>query len=297
MADQKNTRGTVLLVDDEPDVREIIAMGIADPSIDVLEAGNGQEALDILKVHRVDAIISDLMMPRVSGLRLLTQLREQGATQPFIVITGYSSQETTLQALRLGAFDYIEKPFDSDDLHRILGEAIRVGKALNQSLARPSPSEQGTAEIHRLRTLRYSESSPSGNDGANSNVQELLIAEATPQLLFCEAAIRGLADPETRVIELGYLFRVMQALATAAASADADALRQVAGAAALFYSTLRVRPRAVDETTVDLASRINAILLSLLAGQGQAPQKATSDLIRELSRATAELESGLSRAG
>lgn len=293
----KEKMGTVLLVDDEPDVREIIAMGISARGIDVLEAGNGQEALEVLREHRVDAIVSDLMMPRVSGLTLLNQLRESGATQPFIVVTGYSSQESTLQALRLGAFDYIEKPFETADLVAILTEAVRVGAALNKAMDSRRSKMDPTAEIQRLKALRFTEAQPAIDLTSRKSVHELLVSEAMPQLLFCEAAIRGLADPENRAFELGYLFRVMQALATAASLAGADELCQVAGTAALYYTTLRVRPRAVTPTSIDLATRANGTLQTLLANIGHQSASNSAEVIRDLANATAELETGIRNAG
>jgi CheY-like chemotaxis protein len=85
------SQGVLLVVDDEAEIREIIAMNAAPLGLDVLEAGDGHQAIEILKEHHVDVVISDLMMPRVSGLTLLTMLREERWAKPFIFVTAYPS--------------------------------------------------------------------------------------------------------------------------------------------------------------------------------------------------------------
>src|SRR4051812_21780003 len=102
MAKQKKieaskAKGTVLIVDDEPEIRSIIAINAQKLGFQVVEAGDGAEAMQQLKKNAVDVIVSDLMMPKVTGLSLLSQLREEGYLQPFIIVTAYPSQDSTLQ--------------------------------------------------------------------------------------------------------------------------------------------------------------------------------------------------------
>src|SRR6187455_2336086 len=94
-------KGTLLVVDDEAEIREIVEMHVAPLGIRVIEAGDGQQALEAVRQHHVDVIVSDLMMPRMTGLGLLSALRDSGFMKPFIFLTAYPSQDSTLQALRL----------------------------------------------------------------------------------------------------------------------------------------------------------------------------------------------------
>jgi CheY-like chemotaxis protein len=296
---QDSEKGTVLCVDDEPDIREIVAMHASSLGFDVLEAGDGLQAQEVVKSHQVDVIVSDLMMPRVSGLSLLSDLREAGFLQPFIIVTAYPSQDSTLQALRLGAFDYLEKPFEADELKSLLKEAMRVSKGLDAS-TKTQEVPSVAAELQKLKTLRYDSESPATPSKvpspSNDKMVDLFVDEAMPQLLFCEGAIKGLLVQEERSFELGYLFRVMQALTQAAKALGADDFARLSGAAELFYTTLRVRPRVVNDSLVDLAKRTNAALQTSLNQIRTSPGNANDALIAELQKHTRALEGGLEGA-
>jgi DNA-binding response OmpR family regulator len=296
-----NGPGTLLIVDDEAEIREIIAMNVAPLGYQVLEAADGAAALEVVRSRSVDIVLSDLMMPRVSGLALLTELRRTGSHQPFIFLTAYPSQDSTLQALRLGAFDYIEKPFEGEELRALLSEAMRVSRAM-RALGKDQghgPEARAAEEIQKLSTLRYREGSAAGarEAGAYAKLANLLVTEATPQLLFAEAAIKGLLEPEERASELGYLFRVMQGVATAAESIGAKTIGEIARAAERFYTALRVRPRALTPELAELAVRANQALQQAVAnlGSGGGETGAAVEVTLELQRAADELENAGTR--
>ena len=282
MDSQQNTNPVLLVVDDEPEIREIIAFCAQDIGFRVLEAGDGGQALDVVRHEKVDIICSDLMMPRVTGITFLNTLRDEGFHQPFILLTAFPSQDTTIQALRLGAFDYIEKPFDSDDLKNLLREALRVTQVHQQSLkgldthlgadsssvGEPSSSpqiRQALQVIHRLKALRYSQDGGGKNQDELRRVRELFVDEATPQLLFCEGAIKNLVHPESRAFELGYLFRVMQTIGQAAGAINESEIETFARSAEHFFTVLRIQPRHVDEALIDLAAQAAEMLRHAIA--------------------------------
>lgn len=292
-------KGTLLIVDDEAEIREIIEVNVASLGFNVLEAGDGEQALEVLKEHRVDVVVSDLMMPRVSGLSLLTDMRDLGFMQPFIFVTAYPSQDSTIQALRLGAFDYVEKPFDSEELKMLILEAVRVSQEMNRLGIKGAPTKgkvpagesQAMADIQKLRTLRYNDerSAPEATSAARTKLLEMFVSEAMPQILFCEAAIKGLQNPEERAFELGYLFRVMQAVRSAAESISAQHVAELASYAEKFYTALRVRQRSVNEETIALALRANDLLKELVDNITQvkdldSAQKAVLADIRRISQ-------------
>jgi YesN/AraC family two-component response regulator len=117
----------LLIVDDEPDIREILRESLASHIDMIFEAANGEEALEKLKTVSVHAILSDVNMPKMSGLELLKQLRAQGDSTPFIVLTGFGDKKMVIDALRLGAFDFLDKPWTETDIIDVVERAIQLG--------------------------------------------------------------------------------------------------------------------------------------------------------------------------
>ena len=116
---------TVLLVDDEPIVRRILAAQLAAKGLTVIEAGNGRDALAALSVRRFDLLITDLQMPVMDGRELLTRVQEDYPLLRRIVITGYTTMENALEALKLGAVGFAPKPVDPQVLSELVDLALR----------------------------------------------------------------------------------------------------------------------------------------------------------------------------
>ena len=117
----------VLVVDDEPHMRRVLEIMLQKAGHSVYAAGNGREALEILRSKPVDLVITDMRMPEMNGIELLIRLREDGSEIPVIVITAHGSIESAVEAMKYGASDYILRPFDIDALElaiaRVLNEA------------------------------------------------------------------------------------------------------------------------------------------------------------------------------
>ena len=109
-------RRRILLVDDEPGMRDMLWWSLERAGYDIVQAGDGVEALARLEAGGVDLVITDLTMPRRGGLDLLRALRERPGCPPVIVATGFGTVETAVEAMRLGAVDFLLKPFDYDRL-------------------------------------------------------------------------------------------------------------------------------------------------------------------------------------
>ncbi|MCE9581243.1 MAG: sigma-54 dependent transcriptional regulator [Planctomycetes bacterium] len=116
-----------LVVEDEPVEREALARIVGAQGFSVASAGTIEEARRLFKAQPAGLILSDLVLPDGSGLDLLDEVRESGGAE-FILITGHSSVETAVQALRRGATDYVVKPTDPAHLERILASALRALK-------------------------------------------------------------------------------------------------------------------------------------------------------------------------
>lgn len=108
--------GRVLVVDDEENIREVLSNYLESMNYDVQTAEDGQDALNKYQKGEFDLIISDLLMPNVDGLELLKRVRDMDKDVIFLMITGYPSIETAVDAIKKGAYDYITKPFHMEDV-------------------------------------------------------------------------------------------------------------------------------------------------------------------------------------
>lgn len=118
--------GRVMVVDDEENIREVLSNYLQSMNYEVEAAEDGQEALSKYKKGNFDLIISDLLMPNIDGLELLKRIREVDNEVIFLMITGYPSIETAVEAIKKGAYDYITKPFHMEDVK------LRIERALEK---------------------------------------------------------------------------------------------------------------------------------------------------------------------
>jgi two-component system response regulator PilR (NtrC family) len=139
MTNNKQT-GRILVVDDEASLREVLTIMLQREGYDVETAADGAAAQALLQESDFDLIISDINMPKVSGLKLLGFVREHAPETMMIMITAFSTSEEAVEAMKLGAFDYITKPFRNDEIRLIVHNALeqrtlrQENKALRQEL-------------------------------------------------------------------------------------------------------------------------------------------------------------------
>jgi two-component system, NtrC family, response regulator AtoC len=150
----------VLVVDDEPHMRRVLEIMLHKAGHLVFVAGNGREALEVLRNNPVDLVITDMRMPKMDGIELLTHLRQDGVEVPVIVITAHGSVESAVNAMKRGASDYILRPFDIDALElaiaRVLNEAevVRQNSFMREELNRGWNAFVGTsAAMHTVYEL------------------------------------------------------------------------------------------------------------------------------------------------
>jgi DNA-binding response OmpR family regulator len=199
MSDSKG-KGKILIVDDEDEIREIVALFVENFGYEYLGASSGNKAFQILKENPdIDVVLSDVMMADGSGVDLITQIRGAGMQLPVIFLTGYSSKEYTLKGLRMGVFELLNKPFESFTIKRVLGDAI---KAARESAAILKSKEDIETAI-----------SEEGSDGESVSKSRLddFVYDMKSQLQFSKGAIAGLSDDENRSFEMSFILRVMQA--------------------------------------------------------------------------------------
>jgi two-component system nitrogen regulation response regulator NtrX len=114
----------VLIVDDERSLRFSLGEWARDAGLRPLEVTSGREALDALKSQSVDAVLLDLRLGDEDGLQVLKRLREEDPTLPVVMLTGHGSIQHAIQATRLGAYDFIQKPPDLEHLGVVLRRAL-----------------------------------------------------------------------------------------------------------------------------------------------------------------------------
>lgn len=123
-------KARILIVDDEEDLRDVLAHQLRGLNATIDTAENGRTALGLAKQNWYDAILSDISMPEMSGLEFLAGLREKGVDSPFVFLTGFGDKSKALEALRLGAFDFMEKPWEPETLRTTMGKAVELGLRL-----------------------------------------------------------------------------------------------------------------------------------------------------------------------
>ncbi len=124
--DENNSSVNILVVDDEESLREICKDALKDEGYSVLQAENGQRALEMISAGQdVDLIISDLRMPVMNGLELLEKIKEQGLDIDFLVMTGFATIETAVECMKMGAADYLPKPFNINHLLVKVSKVVR----------------------------------------------------------------------------------------------------------------------------------------------------------------------------
>ncbi len=133
------TKKQVLVADDEPNLRRVLHAQLSRDGYDVITVEDGQAALDAIEAHHVDVIISDLRMPRVDGLTLLKNVVKNHPDVPVILITAHGTVDTAVEALKLGAFDYITKPFEQSELRNVVGKAARTRELTRHDVSAPPP--------------------------------------------------------------------------------------------------------------------------------------------------------------
>ncbi|MBW2202053.1 MAG: response regulator, partial [Deltaproteobacteria bacterium] len=176
----------VLIVDDEKDIRDASERILTKMGFEVVKASRGDEAIQILPEKQVSIVLLDLKMPGLDGIEVLKRIQAMDKDILVIVITGYATVETAIEAMKLGAYDFIPKPFEPDHLRivvnraqeklRLAWEAERLEQERRRTLA------DLDTEKSRVRTII--ESLPNG----------VVVTNTQGQVVFMNPAFRWLLD-------------------------------------------------------------------------------------------------------
>ena len=148
---------TILIVDDEPGVRTALAGVLRDEGYDVEAVASGEECLDRVTRGAVDLIVLDVWLPGLDGLATLARLRERQVDAQIVLISGHGNIESAVRAIKLGAFDFVEKPLSLEKTVLVVRNALRQRRLEMENLAlraRVDRHEAMVGESHAVRQLR-----------------------------------------------------------------------------------------------------------------------------------------------
>jgi len=179
-----NHRGkgaTVLLVDDEPDILELLEMALRKMGLEVERAGNVREALARLAARHYDLCLTDMRMPDGDGLQVVRHIMQHNLDVPVAVITAHGNLENAVAALKAGAFDYLAKPVSLDQLRALVKSALKLPQAAETSskaLLGHSPAMQRVRDLIGRVARSQAPVHLSGESGSGKELAARLIVQS-----------------------------------------------------------------------------------------------------------------------
>jgi two-component system response regulator PilR (NtrC family) len=137
----KQDKSQVLIVDDEPDIREVLELTLGRMNLETRSAANLDEARHLMQEFNFDLCLTDMRLPDGNGIDLVRYIQERYPYLPVAVITAYGNMETAIAALKAGAFDFVSKPLDLNDLRNIVRSALRVSQTSGTTAAAGEPGQ------------------------------------------------------------------------------------------------------------------------------------------------------------
>ncbi|MDH3615106.1 MAG: sigma-54 dependent transcriptional regulator [Gammaproteobacteria bacterium] len=173
-----------LVIDDEPDIRELLTLTLGRMDIRTESAADVSSAKSLLGKHQFDLCLTDMRLPDGDGLELVEWMQGNAPGVPVAVITAHGNVETAVQALKLGAFDFISKPLDLGNLRKIIASALRVRadrQAGDSKLLGNSPRMQELREMIDKVSRSQAPVHISGESGTGKELVARLIHESGPR--------------------------------------------------------------------------------------------------------------------
>ena len=136
----------ILVVDDEDKMRRLLEMALLSLGHEVVQAADGLEALKHFAEGSFDLVLTDLRMPNLDGVGLLRRLREQGNDVPVIVLTAHGNVETAVEAMKMGAVDYIIRPFEMSTVELAVSRALAMEHVQQENRFLREEVERGSGD-------------------------------------------------------------------------------------------------------------------------------------------------------
>jgi two-component system response regulator PilR (NtrC family) len=130
----KNTKGRILIIEDEKSLKEVLRILLEEEGYEITAASNGLEGMDYIQNDIFDLVVTDIKMPKADGFEVLKKVKEISPSTIVIMITAFATTESTIEAMKLGAYDYIHKPFKIDEIRHVIQKAFEK-KNLSEELS------------------------------------------------------------------------------------------------------------------------------------------------------------------
>src|SRR5688500_11787513 len=135
----------ILVVDDQDMMRDSLAATLVREGHEVIAATDGAAAVSRLNGGRFDLMITDLKMPKMTGIELLAEAKKLRPEMPVVLMTAFATVATAVEAMKLGAYDYIQKPFDGDEIKHLVERTLEHNRLIKENAALRSMAEQAIA--------------------------------------------------------------------------------------------------------------------------------------------------------
>jgi two-component system response regulator AtoC len=178
-------RIAVLVVDDEESVRTFLSELLGSAGYQVRSAAGGAQALEMLSGGSFDAVLLDVVMPEMSGLEVLRRYRGAGGSAPVIVLSALSGADDAVRAMKMGASDYLSKPFGNDELQDVLARALGTRAPERQAVAPSLPPPRVTAPL------------------IDPTADARVLISSSPSMRRARALVERIADTDVPVLLLG----------------------------------------------------------------------------------------------
>ncbi len=249
----KRSKGKILVVDDEKSMREVLEIFLAEEGYDIVAANGGEKAIEMMKKDVFNLVITDLKMPGITGFDLLKIIKEVSPRTTVVIMTAFGTTESAVEAMKLGAFDYIQKPFKMDDIRLVVKNAFERQKLqkdiliLREQLKIPS-LENIVGESRVMQELfslipKVAQSSANvfivGESGSGKELVAKAIHNLSPRKNHAFIAINCAAIPEN-LLE-SELFGYMKGAFTGAVS-NKEGLFELADEGTIFLDEIGEMP-------------------------------------------------------
>ena len=205
----KTLSGTILVVDDDADIRDILSETLNSLGSRVITAANGRECLDKVDKEAPELVLLDIEMPVKNGLEVLKELRQRGRDTTAIMITAYGTIERAVQAMKEGAFDFITKPFDLDHIALVVEKALERER-LKRGFERFTEEESQRYRLIGGESPKMREAIETAKKAAASRSTVLLLGESGTGKEVFARAIHQLEREKGRTVHRDQLCRSFQ---------------------------------------------------------------------------------------
>src|SRR5262245_36001039 len=139
---------TLLVIDDESSILHAFRRVFREPDVQLLTAASAREGLELVAQHRPDAVVLDIKLPDQSGLDADRELRQIDARVPVLFITGHGTTDQAIEAMKLGAFDFLLKPLELAQLRELVQQAFEISRLMRVPAVFAEPAEEAdTADV------------------------------------------------------------------------------------------------------------------------------------------------------